>query len=493
VFDVFLSYAREDRERAQMVASALQSQGWSVWWDRKIVAGQSFDRTIEEQLESAHAVVVLWSIHSIESEWVRNEAASASEREALVPALIDDVKQPLEFRRRHAANLTGWNGDPADPEFQVLHQGLQAKREQHGARSSGAVGLTPGVPPGGASSPPQLSKGDSARHSDNTTAAAVWPRRYAMMAAGIAASAMLLWFVSRPGTNPDGAADVQRVELRSDPSGNRSTAQRSANPPPAPSADLAADSRSVDTTSELGHDADHPSTIAFNTISKVRLSPREALYLRLPTPARDVDIVMDMRLVEETRRNLQASLSVLDESGGVVRNAIIGFNEVDRMWRKTASYSATQAARHGFKLVNANHPADFWLTVRPAGASGLVPFFGETVPQTLDAGGSYRGRLAANEAAYYRASLPQGDYQAVLEFALQPADSRNIQGSLSRLDAAGGNAREVIGLNEIDVSFRKAARFSVTKPEPVILRVQNLTNVVAYLLRVQPAPAEAPR
>ena len=98
-----------------------------------------------------------------------------------------------------------------------------------------------------------------------------------------------------------------------------------------------------------------------------------------------------------------------------------------------------------------------------------------------------------NEAAYYRASLPRGDYQAVLEFALAPAERRNIQGSLSTLDAAGGNATEVIGLNEVDVSYRKAARFSITRPEPIILRVQNSTNVVAYLLRVQPAPAEAAR
>jgi hypothetical protein len=109
--DVFLSYAREDRERARMVASALEAEGWSVWWDKKIVAGQAFDRTIETQLESARVVVVLWSVHSLRSEWVLNEAATAAERDVLVPVLLDDVKQPLEFRRRQAANLTAWKGD----------------------------------------------------------------------------------------------------------------------------------------------------------------------------------------------------------------------------------------------------------------------------------------------------------------------------------------------------------------------------------------------
>ena len=44
--DVFLSYAREDRERARVLAHALESDGWSVWWDRKMVAGETFDETI---------------------------------------------------------------------------------------------------------------------------------------------------------------------------------------------------------------------------------------------------------------------------------------------------------------------------------------------------------------------------------------------------------------------------------------------------------------
>ena len=78
--DVFISYASEDRERAAKLASALGEHGWSVWWDRKIVAGQAFDQVIERELETAKSVVVLWSIHSVESEWVKNEASVASER-----------------------------------------------------------------------------------------------------------------------------------------------------------------------------------------------------------------------------------------------------------------------------------------------------------------------------------------------------------------------------------------------------------------------------
>ena len=66
--DVFISYASSDRERARTLASALAAQGWSVWWDRKIKAGQIFDEVIERELETAKNIVVLWSNDSISSE-----------------------------------------------------------------------------------------------------------------------------------------------------------------------------------------------------------------------------------------------------------------------------------------------------------------------------------------------------------------------------------------------------------------------------------------
>jgi Na+-transporting methylmalonyl-CoA/oxaloacetate decarboxylase gamma subunit len=124
--DVFISYASEDRDRAGKLASALTTLGWSVWWDRKIITGQTFDQAIERELETAKSVVVLWSISSVESEWVKNEASLASERGVLVPALIDSVKLPLEFRRKQTADLVGWRGDPAHTGFQALCEGIAA-------------------------------------------------------------------------------------------------------------------------------------------------------------------------------------------------------------------------------------------------------------------------------------------------------------------------------------------------------------------------------
>jgi hypothetical protein len=105
---IFVSYARADRPRAEQLARALESAGWSVWWDREIPPGRSFDDVIEEALTAARCVVVLWSQASVRSEWVKTEAAEAAQRRILVPILADGARIPLEFRRIQAAAINDW-------------------------------------------------------------------------------------------------------------------------------------------------------------------------------------------------------------------------------------------------------------------------------------------------------------------------------------------------------------------------------------------------
>jgi TIR domain len=121
---VFISYARADRESARVLADTLARHGWSVWWDRAIPPGRSFDEVIEEALNAARCVVVLWSKPSAASDWVKNEAAEAARRKILVPVLIEDVKIPLEFRRVQAANLTGWRGEAEHRELEKLLESI---------------------------------------------------------------------------------------------------------------------------------------------------------------------------------------------------------------------------------------------------------------------------------------------------------------------------------------------------------------------------------
>ena len=118
--DIFISYARTDRVRAQALAGALEQQGYSVWWDPHIPPGKTFDEVIEEALDNTKCVVVLWSKDSVKSDWVKSEAEEGKQRKILVPALIDKVKIPLAFRRIHAADLTKWQPNTPHSEFDSL-------------------------------------------------------------------------------------------------------------------------------------------------------------------------------------------------------------------------------------------------------------------------------------------------------------------------------------------------------------------------------------
>ncbi|MGZ8209744.1 MAG: toll/interleukin-1 receptor domain-containing protein [Burkholderiales bacterium] len=128
--DIFLSYASPDRAVAQQLADALESAGWSVWWDREIPYGKAFDQVIEAELNAARCVIVLWTRESVGSRWVKTEAAAAADRERLIPVLLDDVQMPFEFRRIQTAMLQGWTGERDHPEFARL---LDSVRQMVGA------------------------------------------------------------------------------------------------------------------------------------------------------------------------------------------------------------------------------------------------------------------------------------------------------------------------------------------------------------------------
>ena len=142
--DIFISYANADRAVAQSLADALDALGWSVWWDREILFGQPFDHAIEEQLNRARCVIVLWSPASVNSRWVKTEAAAAADRDRLIPVLIEDVPIPFEFKRIQTAMLPGWRGDREQPEFvrlvesvrHMLEQPARPQRGQAPARST---------------------------------------------------------------------------------------------------------------------------------------------------------------------------------------------------------------------------------------------------------------------------------------------------------------------------------------------------------------------
>ena len=119
--DIFLSYASEDRERVRPLVEALTQQGWSVFWDRTIPKGRTWQEVLEEELESASSLMVFWSKNSIKRKWVIEEAEEGiRKRLPIIHVLIDAVLPPLKFRSRQTVNLSAWDGATNSFAFQNL-------------------------------------------------------------------------------------------------------------------------------------------------------------------------------------------------------------------------------------------------------------------------------------------------------------------------------------------------------------------------------------
>jgi adenylate cyclase len=137
--DVFVSYARSDKARVAPLVAGLEAQGWSVWWDPEIEAGQQFDDQIEDELNAARAVLVVWTPTSVASRWVRGEAREAADRGVLVPARFDGARLPMDVRAIHTTDLDGWGENPASTQFQALLKALAAMIARHGGPGSAAA------------------------------------------------------------------------------------------------------------------------------------------------------------------------------------------------------------------------------------------------------------------------------------------------------------------------------------------------------------------
>jgi len=106
------------------IVGALEAAGRRVWWDHHIEGGAAFAREIETALRDAAAVIVVWSHASVESDWVRDEAAVGRDRRRLVPIRLDDVAAPLGFRQYQAIRFENWDGRPEAEAFQALLRAL---------------------------------------------------------------------------------------------------------------------------------------------------------------------------------------------------------------------------------------------------------------------------------------------------------------------------------------------------------------------------------
>jgi eukaryotic-like serine/threonine-protein kinase len=140
--DIFLSYSRDDRATASLFAEGFERAGFSVWWDVTLKSGEDYDQATEQALRGAKAVVVLWSVKSAASRWVRTEATIALQSKTLVPVMIESCQRPIMFELTQTAELGHWRGDGDDNAWLAFLNDVQ--RFVHRAAGLAAIATTPG-------------------------------------------------------------------------------------------------------------------------------------------------------------------------------------------------------------------------------------------------------------------------------------------------------------------------------------------------------------
>jgi len=142
--NVFLSYDHEDVALARPIAKSLEKAGHTVWYDRHIHGGAQYSRKIEQALDAADAVVVLWSPRSLESAWVRDEAAEGRDRGKLVPLSVEGVTPPMGFRQFQTIDLGGWPGRGKVPHLLDLIEAIRNQAEDEAAPAPAGKGMSHG-------------------------------------------------------------------------------------------------------------------------------------------------------------------------------------------------------------------------------------------------------------------------------------------------------------------------------------------------------------
>ncbi|MGB6450832.1 MAG: toll/interleukin-1 receptor domain-containing protein, partial [Steroidobacteraceae bacterium] len=155
--DIFLSYNREDQAVARRFAEAFEREGLKVWWDATLRSGEAYDEVTETALGSAKAVVVLWSKKSVVSRWVRAEATVADRNKTLVPAMIEPCNRPIMFELTQTADLSRWDGSPADQAWRAFVADVKRFVEARALGQSSDSPSRSSAPPPASAGVPQAS------------------------------------------------------------------------------------------------------------------------------------------------------------------------------------------------------------------------------------------------------------------------------------------------------------------------------------------------
>ncbi|MEM7427319.1 MAG: COR domain-containing protein, partial [Pseudomonadota bacterium] len=93
---IMISYSHKERKIVDALAKSVEDLGYRVWYDKSLNAAspEGFRDQIVRAIETASAVLVLWTGASVRSKWVRSEADMASDGRKLIGLKVKTRKLP---------------------------------------------------------------------------------------------------------------------------------------------------------------------------------------------------------------------------------------------------------------------------------------------------------------------------------------------------------------------------------------------------------------
>ena len=130
-FQVFISYARPDREVAGDLYDWLKQNGFDAWIDfKKIKGGQNWDLEIKRALDRSTVVIIIWSKNSVDRRgYIQREIKIALDKYQeklyddifIIPAIVDDTPIPEQLKSIHALFMRD-SGFKASLSDAITHQ-----------------------------------------------------------------------------------------------------------------------------------------------------------------------------------------------------------------------------------------------------------------------------------------------------------------------------------------------------------------------------------
>jgi hypothetical protein len=135
---VFLSYSRGDHALVEQVMLGLRRVGIEVWWDQDM-PGVDWQEELARELNTMVAVVVVWTVNSSNSKYVRDEARLGLHSDKLINLLLGVEEPPFPFDRVNGLTLEGWNGREPHSGWTRLIKTIEALAVQAGVAQPGQM------------------------------------------------------------------------------------------------------------------------------------------------------------------------------------------------------------------------------------------------------------------------------------------------------------------------------------------------------------------